>query len=435
MKYLKTYLKSIIFYLVASLVLLETVLFLSGRYLLWQRQVGKKLPGAINIVCLGDSHTFGVGTYMRNSYPSQLERLLALNNPGKKFSVSNLGVPSSTTKRQVGELEDFFKEHEADAVIFLTGRNNSKELRKWRSANFKNPVDNKHDNLLDGLRSYRFFRSVAGLVAAGGAWRDENVYGPGYPEYIDFYLEKVRKVCRDKRARLVILSYYNSSDSAVRDFAFRHNLLYLDFNAYFSFLFEIEDLRKYVCPDMSHLNARGYKIFAEQLYESLFINQSYLSFEINPLTCRLEEEDLRVDKSEGARMIAFQKARVEKNKGTIRYPFELVFLGHIYTEIGREDDARDCYEKALLYSGCPENGNTVISPLINWYLMRGRVEEAVGICDKILLISPKNQVAKRYRDWIVSQGMGKIDQRYLLKFPARGQESGIGLLPRRARQE
>src|SRR5512137_2325281 len=92
-----------------GLVCLELALFAAGKYLLWQRRA-RAFPGNVRIACFGDSHTFGVGTSQKYSYPGQLEILLKINNPrGPGFSVSNFGVPGSSTRSQVEELKRFFE--------------------------------------------------------------------------------------------------------------------------------------------------------------------------------------------------------------------------------------------------------------------------------------------------------------------------------------
>jgi lysophospholipase L1-like esterase len=54
--------------------------------------LGPKAPGALRVVCLGDSWTFGASVDQDASYPAQLETQLTAKYPGKKLEVKNLGI-------------------------------------------------------------------------------------------------------------------------------------------------------------------------------------------------------------------------------------------------------------------------------------------------------------------------------------------------------
>jgi len=50
-------------------------------------------PAVFRILTVGDSITFGFNVDQPDTYPSQLERLLAARHPGRRFEVVNAGVP------------------------------------------------------------------------------------------------------------------------------------------------------------------------------------------------------------------------------------------------------------------------------------------------------------------------------------------------------
>jgi lysophospholipase L1-like esterase len=395
-KKLKIYSKRIFFVGISIIAILELTLFLSGRYLLWQRRVTRGEPKAIHIVCVGDSHTFGVGTSILYSYPAQLERLLTLNNHKQKFFVMNLGIPGASTKRQAQEIESFFNTNKAEIVLLLTGRNNDFEIIKGQNPSFLSNI--KYG--LENLRSFKFLKVMFNRIFRKNNQQDNN-YTPAYKEsivnYSNLYLARIRKLCREKGAKLALLSYYNSSDDTIKEFAHKYNILYFDLTNDFNFLFKAEDSSKYLSLDMSHMNRYGYKFFAEKLYERLFLKQAYLGIKINPLLQRIREKEFYLNDKEIGRMVKAQQERIEQSKNTGEYPFELVHLGHIYIEIGDDEAARDCYWKALLSSNY-SNNNTIVSPIINWYLKRGRNDEALKIYEEILLHNPENGTAKYYRD-------------------------------------
>ena len=397
---LKNYIKPVSFAVISILVILELTLFLAGRYLLWQRRSKKGRAAGIRIVCAGDSHTFGVGTSTRYSYPAQLESLLNLNNYTQRFSVINLGIPGAGLRRQAQELKLFFDSHGAEIVILLTGRNNDFEIEKRNNTSLLGSIGYYFGN----VRSFKFLKEIFYHTVKSNKQQDNNDIYPrlkGYDEYLNFYLGWIRELCRDEGARLVLLSYYNSSDAAINEFAKRYHMPYFNFTADFKSLFEIKERVEYISLDGSHMNHQGYKFFAQRLYGYLFLNQEYLNLKINPILKLIEEAEFYANDEETQNAIQAQKVRVEQSEGTIDYSFELIHLGHIYMETGDEQSAKQCYETALTSSGYSDN-NTITAPAINWYLKKGQKEPAMKICDEILSHNPENAVARLYRDWLVS---------------------------------
>jgi hypothetical protein len=76
------------------------------------------------IVCLGDSHTFGAGLPVEDSYPFQLQTLLNERSPGT-YSVINLGVPGMNTAQALNRLPGYVDRFEPEIVIVWAGINNS----------------------------------------------------------------------------------------------------------------------------------------------------------------------------------------------------------------------------------------------------------------------------------------------------------------------
>jgi|GEM_PF-2027613 len=396
--------KQILWVAVVSIIMLELILFLAGQYLLWQRRVHSTSPGAIPIVCVGDSHTFGVGTSMSYSYPAQLEQLLSLNNNELKFSVVNLGIPGSSTRRQSQELAAFFKAHQAKIVILLTGRNNNLEIEQEVERRDPSVVKDIRYQLCNS-RSFRFLKFIVERLfhrdqkdpAPARTFR----YGENHDEYLNAYLTTIRALCREKGAKLIVISYYNSTDEVIRSFALRYRIPYFDLTSDFESLFTTEGKVRYISPDRSHMNRWGYKFFAEQLYRRLFLEQEYLGLRINPLLRRMKEADFYSDPADVKLMIKLQEERIEQSRNSDQYPYELIHLGHIYTEIGNDEAAKDFYEKALLVSGY-NNNNTIVSPIIDWHLKRGEKGGALAICEEILRHNPQNSIATRYRSLLLS---------------------------------
>lgn len=111
-----------------TLVVLEAALQLGGALGVSNRAgelgVGTS-SGAIVILCVGDSHTFGASVRREGSYPSHLQRLLHTRYPAHEFRAVNLGMPGVNTAYVANRLERQILEIRPQLVIVWAGINNS----------------------------------------------------------------------------------------------------------------------------------------------------------------------------------------------------------------------------------------------------------------------------------------------------------------------
>lgn len=80
--------------------------------------------GAIRILCVGDSHTFGLPLPEEESYPAQLGEALARRHPGIEVEVINLGIPSLNSAFVANRLEEQMHQIQPQLVIVWVGINN-----------------------------------------------------------------------------------------------------------------------------------------------------------------------------------------------------------------------------------------------------------------------------------------------------------------------
>lgn len=372
----------------------EFIFFLSGKTYLNSRQYLDKEVQKYTIVCLGNSHTFGVGTSCKYNYPEQLEILLKKNNPDKKIRVVNLGIPGDTTSNQVKRLSKFLNKNKVDIVIFLTGRNNQLELKSWKSKSITKKIIFK----VQKLRIYKIIKYFIDHIS--NHKEDKNKLNftemDKYESYMRYHLSRTRDICKKSGCRLLLISYYNSYIKSIGGIAKELNIPYFDISREFLEATSRERFDDLISPDNSHLNCYGYKLFSEILYDKMFLNEEYISFEINPLMKKINSKGFYQNTSEIREALLAQKKRIEDMPGD---PFELVHLGHIYMEIAEDEKAKEFYLKALKLSGYLSN-NTIVSPIINWYIDRGMNEKAYEICKKIISNNEDNYVAKRYLQYL-----------------------------------
>jgi lysophospholipase L1-like esterase len=391
--FMKNPIRSAVFILMGSLVLFALGLWVSGKFVSWQEREKAKKQAGVQLVCIGDSHTFGVGTLAPYAYPKQLEKLLNFNNPGQKFTVTNLGEPGSGTKAQAEALKFFLGTHRVDGVLWLTGRNNTDaDLKPFRD---KPPVQ-PMPNFFSGIRRRRFFKEIP----VPPERRDP------YQDYLDLYLETVRQLCEAHGARLVLLSYFNSADLAAKAYADEHRVPFFDFRNDFSLFKKKREAAQFTSPDGTHMNRFGYQFYSERLYEDMALRQKRLGLRLGPLLKKIQSVDFYANQKETEKYVRYQQERVEQSKETWAYPFEQIQLGHIYSEIGREESAKECYTEGLIASNYADN-STLVSPIMAWHLRRGERFEALQLSNDIVSKNPKNSIAKTYRE-ILSRNLPSV---------------------------
>jgi len=113
--------------LVVGLLLAELVLQIASvvaRQVVARRDSGVARVGGITVLCVGDSHTFGLPLPEEESYPAQLAVALQTRHTSHEFRVVNLGVPSLNSTFVANRLERQIFQLQPQLVIVWVGINN-----------------------------------------------------------------------------------------------------------------------------------------------------------------------------------------------------------------------------------------------------------------------------------------------------------------------
>ncbi|MFH8086729.1 MAG: SGNH/GDSL hydrolase family protein [Candidatus Aenigmatarchaeota archaeon] len=78
----------------------------------------EKPSNTIRIVAVGDSHTFGLGVELEDTYPKVLEKRLNERNDKKKYEVLNFGVPAYDLNEKIEVLKSKALNFSPDIIIF-----------------------------------------------------------------------------------------------------------------------------------------------------------------------------------------------------------------------------------------------------------------------------------------------------------------------------
>jgi lysophospholipase L1-like esterase len=167
-----------------------------------------KPPGAVRIVAMSDSCTFGFGVHNNMAYHALLERQLnAAAARGRSFEVINAGVTGYTSAQCLAAYCKKIRPYRPDVVTLMVGANDVRRHCAWTDRqvmalvrpNWLTDVDHR----LEGLHGYRALR-----YAIRGRARTEGDPVPRVP--IDDYrwnIAELDRLCRADGARLVLISF------------------------------------------------------------------------------------------------------------------------------------------------------------------------------------------------------------------------------------
>ena len=117
-------------------IVIEVGLRLMGAYMTHKVHVAsaRKRDATDFILCVGDSHTYGIGAAPALSYPAQLEALLNKQDRARTWQVVNLGMPGNNSSQTLQMVKGYLT---ADytrprLVIFCAGSNNEHNFANAR---------------------------------------------------------------------------------------------------------------------------------------------------------------------------------------------------------------------------------------------------------------------------------------------------------------
>ena len=151
------------------------VVFLGYRFFSPAHTIKNTHPEGENIICFGDSLTFGTGAQEGMDYPSQLSRILSR-------PVINAGVAGDTTATALARLQKDVLSRSPQIVLITLGGN---DLKNWVSR------DEAFANLKKIIQS---IQDQGALVVVGGI--DIPFYGRGFGDAYE-------KLCEEQGAILI----------------------------------------------------------------------------------------------------------------------------------------------------------------------------------------------------------------------------------------
>jgi len=290
--------KKIIFSLIAILwFILILELCLQGAGFVLQRLSKPELKsGRKGIVCVGDSHTYGVFVAKEEAYPFQLEQLL--NKNSNKYQVINLGAPGINSSQILRDLNGIIKDYHPLAVVVLVGINNGWNIA-CQGIGFRQTALMKLKLYKMGRFIYfQYFKKDKSYMVVKPRDKKERIYHIERKELPEEDAElraiqrifiqdlmNIIKLCQENDVKIVLMNYagdkefnYFIPNQLTQQVAEKTGVPMMDNYSYFlSQLYNSEGIlnqelhKKLFLKDM-HLSPLGYRIMAENLYKTLIEN-------------------------------------------------------------------------------------------------------------------------------------------------------------------
>lgn len=266
---------------------------------------GKKSDAAVlKILCLGDSFTYGWGAEKDLSYPSQLETLLLVNNPGQKFKIINLGAFGISSSMAANNLAGYLEKYRPDVLIVLVGANDRWNIKDSNILKIKrygkiSKFFIQSRIFLYNFKTFRLLHLIFNQIRSRPENRRnysketinispiDDVYL--LRELIRFNLIKIVETINsyDKEVRLFFQTYparIFCVNDLMRNVAGTYKISLADQESAFRKATAPETL---FASDGWHLNAHGYNLMAVNIYEQ-FIGQKIIKNKLLKNSIRAE---------------------------------------------------------------------------------------------------------------------------------------------------
>lgn len=280
------------FGIILSTILLELILRILGfGYKLYYRLPEPESPSSYNILCIGESTTWGVGTKnpLQENYPKQLEDLLNARFPEKKIRCFFDQSIGQNTSEILLKFPRYIKKYKPQLVILMVGVNNWWNLDRSNILLFN---DNKLISrttlkILIFLDRFRLWKLMKWIRLSLGLYKERWNYFPNkemkeepsfrfyswenqseiFSRLAEHDIEEMVKICLTNNIKVIIASYPMEGDEIYlihKRIAQKYHLLFLDNYLLFKNLNQLKD---YLSSDNWHPNEKGYALVAENIYQ------------------------------------------------------------------------------------------------------------------------------------------------------------------------
>ena len=265
----------------AALFSIEAILWVGS--LVVPRRSSFSASGTVRVLCVGDSHTYGVYFPENCSYPRRLEQYLQLEMNGETVSVTMDGRPGRTSAVVLERLPERLAEIKPAVVLILAGIND-----RWNRAGGRRPWW-QASRLLRAAQMWSRSRASTRPIEAGEIQPGPALSEGEYASSVVKSLQGIVRTCREGGAIPVLLTYaapdepFVVAHRAVRTVASELDVRCIDLRALFGKLLESTPYQDLLLPGDFHPTPLGYDHIARIVAENLIVLLRGLSVELSDL--------------------------------------------------------------------------------------------------------------------------------------------------------
>jgi lysophospholipase L1-like esterase len=238
----------------------------------------EKPANTYRIIALGDSHTFGVGVNLTDSYPKILEQLLNEKNDSQKYEVLNFGIPGANLVEKIEFLKEKGLSFNPDLVILQWNTDDRINRTEWEKF-IDNYIEkyliehNLSKEILDQY-SYEEIRSeaeTAYIIMKFTSDSEDRLRVELEEEF-----KELEEITQEKGIKVVILLFHttlflpsSNEKQILKDISSKYKWPVVDCDKYARIEYILD-------KNDSHPNQLGHKLIALEVYKKKLIESSII---------------------------------------------------------------------------------------------------------------------------------------------------------------
>jgi len=224
----------------------------------------EKPPNTYRIIVLGDSHTFGLGVNLTDTYPKVLERLLNERNDSRKYEVLNFGNPGANLVEKIELLKQKGILFHPDLIIFQWDADDRLNRTEWEIFvnTYMERYLREHSLSKDKLDRFTLNQIHSESQRAYMTFKLLNESPAKLKVELEEEFKELEEIAHKQRAKVILLLFrtITTEKPILKQIADKYEWPIVDCDSYEKYALHEKD---------KHPNQLGHKFIALEIYKKL----------------------------------------------------------------------------------------------------------------------------------------------------------------------